>query len=29
MAYSLLSGGVLLGALFMATDYATSPLGSM
>ena len=27
MAYSLLSGGVLLGALFMATDYATSPVG--
>lgn len=26
MAYSLLSGGVLLGALFMATDYATSPV---
>lgn len=25
MGYSLLSGGVLLGALFMATDYATSP----
>lgn len=27
MAYSLLSGGVLLGAVFMATDYATSPVG--
>lgn len=27
MAYSLLSGGVLLGAIFMATDYATSPVG--
>ncbi len=25
MAYSLLSGGVMLGAIFMATDYATSP----
>ena len=25
MLYSLLSGGVLLGAIFMATDYATSP----
>lgn len=25
MLYSLLSGGVMLGALFMATDYATSP----
>lgn len=25
MAYSLLGGGVLLGALFMASDYATSP----
>ena len=23
--YSLLGGGVMLGALFMATDYATSP----
>ncbi len=29
MAYSLLSGGVLLGALFMATDYATSPAGPL
>ncbi len=26
MLYSLLSGGVLLGAIFMATDYATSPV---
>ena len=25
MQYSLLGGGVLLGALFMASDYATSP----
>ena len=25
MLYSLLSGGLLLGAIFMATDYATSP----
>ena len=25
MMYSLLSGGVMLGAIFMATDYATSP----
>jgi len=25
MGYSLLSGGVMLGAIFMATDYATSP----
>ena len=25
MAYQLLSGGLLLGAIFMATDYATSP----
>ena len=25
MLYSLLSGGVLLGAVFMASDYATSP----
>ena len=25
MAYSLLSGGVMLGAIFMATDYATYP----
>ena len=29
MAYSLLCGGVLLGALFMATDYATSPVGPL
>lgn len=27
MAYSLVSGGVMLGAVFMATDYATSPVG--
>ena len=27
MAYSLLGGGVLLGAIYMATDYATSPVG--
>lgn len=27
MLYSVLSGGVLLGAIFMATDYATSPVG--
>ncbi len=26
MLYSLLSGGVVLGAIFMATDYATSPV---
>ncbi|MCD7774157.1 MAG: RnfABCDGE type electron transport complex subunit D [Clostridiales bacterium] len=26
MAYELLSGGLLLGAIFMATDYATSPI---
>ena len=26
MLYSLLSGGVMLGATFMATDYATSPV---
>ncbi len=26
MAYSLLSGGLMLGAIFMATDYATSPV---
>jgi len=25
MLYSLLGGGVLLGALFMASDYVTSP----
>ena len=25
MLYSLLSGGIMLGAIFMATDYATSP----
>ena len=28
MAYSLFSGGVMLGAIFMATDYATSPVTS-
>ena len=26
MLYSLFSGGVMLGAIFMATDYATSPV---
>ncbi len=26
MCYELLSGGLLLGAVFMATDYATSPI---
>ena len=26
MMYSLFSGGVMLGAIFMATDYATSPV---
>ena len=26
MLYSLLSGGVMLGAIFMATDYASSPV---
>lgn len=26
MGYSVLSGGLLLGAVFMATDYATSPV---
>ncbi len=26
MLYSLLSGGVILGAIYMATDYATSPV---
>ncbi len=26
MLYQLLSGGVLIGAIFMATDYATSPV---
>ena len=29
MLYSLFSGGVMLGAIFMATDYATSPATSM
>jgi len=28
MLYSLLGGGVMLGALFMATDYVTSPMTS-
>jgi electron transport complex protein RnfD len=27
VAYQVLSGGLLLGAIFMATDYTTSPLG--
>ena len=27
-AYELLSGGLMLGAFFMATDYATSPISS-
>ena len=26
MLYSLMGGGVMLGAIFMATDYATSPV---
>lgn len=26
MLYSVLSGGVMLGAIFMATDYSTSPV---
>ena len=29
MAYSLFSGGLMLGAIFMATDYATSPVTSL
>ena len=29
MGYQLLSGGLLLGAIFMATDYATSPATPM
>ena len=29
MLYSLLSGGLMLGAIFMATDYATSPATPM
>jgi len=29
MLYSLFSGGVMLGAIFMATDYATSPITKM
>ena len=28
MLYSLFGGGLMLGAFFMATDYATSPVGS-
>lgn len=28
MLYSLLGGGVMLGAIFMATDYATSPVNA-
>lgn len=28
MLYSLLSGGVVLGAIFMATDYTTSPIST-
>jgi len=28
VAYELLGGGLLLGAIFMATDYATSPVGT-
>ena len=26
MLYNVLSGGLMLGAIFMATDYATSPV---
>ena len=26
MLYNLMSGGLMLGAIFMATDYATSPV---
>ena len=26
MAYQLFTGGLMLGAIFMATDYVTSPL---
>ena len=29
MAYSLFSGGLMLGAIFMATDYATSPVTAL
>ena len=29
MLYQLFSGGVMLGAIFMATDYATSPVTAM
>lgn len=28
VAYQLMSGGLLLGAIFMATDYATSPINT-
>lgn len=28
MLYHILSGGLLLGAVFMATDYSTSPIGT-
>lgn len=28
MLYSILSGGVMLGAIFMATDYSTSPVST-
>ena len=27
MLYQILAGGLLLGAIFMATDYSTSPIG--
>jgi electron transport complex protein RnfD len=26
LAYHIMSGGLLLGAIFMATDYSTSPI---
>lgn len=29
MLYSVMSGGLMLGAIFMATDYSTTPLTSM
>ena len=29
MLYSLFSGGLMLGAIFMATDYATSPVTAL
>ena len=29
VAYELLSGGLLLGAFFMATDYTTSPINTL